>query len=280
MAAAYTHYRFGQTVLAGLPEAYQELITEALPYFHLGLQGPDILFFYQFYRANPIARQGYALHDVSGCEFFSRMADILDSKKDSEDYRGALSYVYGCLCHFALDSTVHAYIDAYAEQHPVDHLGIETEFDRMMMARDGRSPVFTSKTGSLLADERIAAACHDFYSEVDEREFLSAIRNMKFVDRMMMADNPVKRLMVRAVLRAAGFHDKYSGLMMTYRPNPHCRESNHTLIQLYKQALPLARALVLDFCTFAQGDHVHPQYRFDFNGIEHEIWERKSDDVF
>ena len=71
MPAVYAHRRFGEKVLAACQndeartaiETYQDL-------FNIGLQGPDILFYYDPLRQNPYKAAGDALHDAPAAPFF------------------------------------------------------------------------------------------------------------------------------------------------------------------------------------------------------------------
>jgi hypothetical protein len=57
-----------------------------------------------------------------------KMADeIIETASDKE---AALAYIYGFICHFALDSTCHGYIDEKIAQSGVSHTEIEVEFER------------------------------------------------------------------------------------------------------------------------------------------------------
>ena len=70
MPAVYAHYRFGAKVSRKLPEDLRKIATTYHPQFTIGLQGPDIFFFYRPYRKNRIARYGNHLHEIPAREFF------------------------------------------------------------------------------------------------------------------------------------------------------------------------------------------------------------------
>ena len=47
MPTTYTHYRFGMDVLSQLPDSLKKEIEKNLSLYHIGLHGPDILFYYK-----------------------------------------------------------------------------------------------------------------------------------------------------------------------------------------------------------------------------------------
>ncbi len=52
--------------------------------------------------------------------------------------RIAFSYLAGALCHYALDSTAHPYINAKAAKRPGMHTAVERKLDRLELKRQGR----------------------------------------------------------------------------------------------------------------------------------------------
>ena len=106
MPAAYTHYRFGRDVLRLLPPEKRQVISGHRALYDIGLHGPDIYFFYRPLTDNAVARMGHSLHRQTGATVLRRMAALL-AQAPSE---AATAYLYGFLCHFALDSACHGYV--------------------------------------------------------------------------------------------------------------------------------------------------------------------------
>ncbi len=67
------------------------------------------------------------------------------------------AYLYGFLCHFALDRACHGYIAEQIARSGVAHTEIEVEFDRSLLVQAGLDPIRTSLTGHLHASARSAA---------------------------------------------------------------------------------------------------------------------------
>ena len=73
MPAAYAHLTFGRSVLRVLPEGKARTLILANPaLFEIGLQGPDILFFYHPLNHHPVNRIGHELHEQSALSFLTR----------------------------------------------------------------------------------------------------------------------------------------------------------------------------------------------------------------
>ena len=54
MPAGYTHYVFGEQVLSQLDENIKKRIMPYIDLYHIGIHGPDILFYYDVYKKNPV----------------------------------------------------------------------------------------------------------------------------------------------------------------------------------------------------------------------------------
>src|SRR6056297_3360967 len=124
MPDTYAHYTFGQKVLANLDKTYKEMILENIDIFNIGLQGPDILFYYKPLIKNWINRVGYAMHKKSAAPFFLRAKKII---RRSIDKNINISYIAGFICHFLLDSECHPFINSLTEKMDnLSHSEIET----------------------------------------------------------------------------------------------------------------------------------------------------------
>ena len=62
MPSVLAHYQFGQEVLKELSERTLQLVKSYKEEFDLGLQGPDILFFYKPYTGTYISKIGSEIH--------------------------------------------------------------------------------------------------------------------------------------------------------------------------------------------------------------------------
>ncbi len=59
MPAGYTHYVFGEQVLDQLDESIKKRIMPYIDLYHIGIHGPDILFYYDVYKKNPVKSLGF-----------------------------------------------------------------------------------------------------------------------------------------------------------------------------------------------------------------------------
>ena len=210
MPSTYAHRCFGADVLTQLPEALQKKIEPYRALYDIGLHGPDLLFYYKALQSNPVNRLGNAMHEQPGTVFFERARGVIRNAKNRD---AALVYALGYICHFALDSTCHPYVEQYHIQ-----------------------------------PSRIwANVVAPFYEGVTVDEVYQAMTGMVFVHKMLLASNPVKRWVVLTAIRAAGKWEFMHGLVANPKPNPQCAESGKQLDALYQSAIPLAVRLINEY---------------------------------
>ena len=108
MPAAITHFLLAQKALdefqknSGVP-----IVKDA---FIWGAQGPDILFFdnlLTFRKGENLRGWGTRMHDELPSRLLSAMRDCALNLPESDPVR---SYLYGFLCHYALDRTAHPFV--------------------------------------------------------------------------------------------------------------------------------------------------------------------------
>ncbi|MBP1743800.1 MAG: hypothetical protein H6Q58_778 [Firmicutes bacterium] len=129
MPAVAAHYYYGQAVLKLLPEDIKKLIEGHKPAFDLGLQGPDILFYYKLWKKNAVVELGHELHRQNADALISRALKNMRSPDPD-----AQAYLLGFVCHFVLDSTFHGRISQLAAE-VVEHRLLESELDRQILEK-------------------------------------------------------------------------------------------------------------------------------------------------
>lgn len=258
MPSTYAHRRFGAQAAARLPEPLQGVVDRHRALYDIGLHGPDILFYYHPLHANPISSRGGAMHDRPGAAFFAAARGPLNAAEDRE---AALAYLLGFVCHFALDSTCHPYVEQYTRDRGISHCEIETEFDNRLLRQDGQDPLRFFTAGHIRPTEENARIIAPFYNGLTTGEVAGALRGMVTVHRCLQASSAPKRWLIRTVMRLAGKYDSLHGLVANPQPNPDCADSSLRLEQLYAQALPLAVRLMTEY---AAGGPLDPAYQHTF----------------
>ena len=244
MPSTYAHRRFGADVLVQLPRELRERITPYRPLYDMGLHGPDLMFYYRALQSNPVNRLGNAMHEQPGRVFFTRARGVVNTARNKN---AALAYALGFVCHFALDSTCHPYVERYTRESGVSHCEIETEFDNQLMREDGLDPMHFFTAGHIRPNREFAKIIAPFSENVTADETYGAMRGMVRVHHLLQATSPVKRWVVLTALKAAGTYDVMHGLVANLQPNPRCEASDKELEALYQQALPLAVRLITEY---------------------------------
>ena len=244
MPSTYAHRRFGADVLERLPAELQEKIAPYRELYDIGLHGPDLLFYYHAAKSTPVSALGNAMHEQPGAVFFERARGVVNKAKNRD---AALAYALGFLCHFALDSTCHPRVEQDVRDSGVSHCEIETEFDNMLLRRDGKDPLHFLTASHIHPSMERAKVIAPFYQGITILQAYDAMKGMVAVHKLLLASSPVKRWVVLTALKAAGTYDVMHGLVANLQPNPRCEASDKELEALYQQALPLAVRLITEY---------------------------------
>ena len=185
--------------------------------------------------------------------------------ENATDKSAALAYALGFVCHFALDSTCHPYVEAYVRESGVGHCEIETEFDNALLREDGYDPMKFFTASHIKPSRERAEVIAPFYEGVTVDETLAAMKGMITVHHFLQAANPVKRWVVLTGMKAVGRYEGLHGLVANPQPNPACAESCEQLDALYQKALPLAERLILEYRdTLQTGAPLDQAYQHTF----------------
>lgn len=134
MPAIATHYQFGQLVFWSIRGRVAEEIATHKRLFDLGLQGPDILFFYNPLKDNEVDALGHAIHDGSGRSFIEPALAKLQEEYADDERDAAMAYLLGCVCHFMLDSACHSEVDRSISDG-YGHNDLEADLDKAILEK-------------------------------------------------------------------------------------------------------------------------------------------------
>ena len=150
--------------------------------YNFGLLGPDPYLFYHFYMkplSNRVNKYSSVMHREHTGDFLTALAK---RAKDDED---VFAYLAGFLCHYALDSDTHPYINRKAKGSYAMHMAIEHKLDRLNggkitippflpeSMKDAVGGAITEIYGWKDAWEKLKAGHHDmapFYKIVEDKK--------------------------------------------------------------------------------------------------------------
>ena len=201
------------------------------------------------------------MHAQSALPVFQRLR-----RGVAEDRPMAWGYAAGFLCHLALDSACHGWIDRKAAQGPVTHLAMEAEFDRLLMERDGLVSLGRSYLPPVPGEAVFAAAALAYESTAAQVE--EGYRSMRKTTALFA------RLSGHQLSRPANFLAgrlpklrALRGIFLTVEPRAVFDESNAYLTQrLAATVEPAAQQMARFFRAAESGGALDPWLDRDFKG--------------
>ena len=271
----YAHLRFGDRVLNGLPADLAERLGQEREAFDLGCLGPDPLFFYQPIRPNAVRREGVRMHRAaSAMPVVERIRQAIEAEVPM-----AAGYGAGFLCHLALDSACHGYLNERGAEGPLSHMAMEGEYDRMLLELDGLDASARTHLPSAPSDWAVweAAACAFAHASPDQMR--RAYRSMTFMTGFLArANGRASGRVIGAVSHMLPIRSA-KGLALKREPHPSTEESNAHLDRMIERAIPeTAVQIAAFFRSIEEEGPVPGWFDRDFKGSvarpqEHLHWE-------
>lgn len=246
MPTTYTHYKFGKDVLLNLPEPLRKTIDTRRELFDIGLHGPDLLFYYYPLSYNHVNKTGVKLHKKCAAEFFMHAKEVIQS---ADDKIGAKAYIYGVVCHYALDSVCHKYVEKIIHVSGYGHSEIEMEWDRRVMEADGLNPLIYVPVKHLHPSKRNAKVIAPFYEGIKEGEIYKASKGMVWALNELMPLSPYKDVIVKKALKLVNLETKY-GLFMSVNENKKLDRYIDILDSVYEETIDFAVQLIDEYRSF------------------------------
>ena len=241
MPTTYAHYQFGKDVIRTLPGPLQKAIENHRQLFDIGLYGPDIFFYYRIFHKNRVNAIGYRMHEEYADTFFEHAAEVIKTTKNKS---AARAYIYGFICHFALDSECHKYVEKMIQVSGITHSEIEMEFDRMILVRKHIDPMTFHRANCIHPTINNAAVIAEFFDGVSAKEIRKTLRYMILCDKLLTVPNPIKRKALFFGMKVTGQYEGVYGMVMSEQPNPACKKYCQILNGVYHGAVPIAGKMI------------------------------------
>lgn len=232
MPGNYAHYRFGCELMGRMSDSQLRTVKRFRQLYDMGLHGPDVFFHHDPVLQTSVRQLGSKYHDQTGQMFFERVCRSIRMNPSE----GAIAYLYGVLAHYALDSLSHPFVNRMAAEGKGLHLEIETEFDRFLLARDGKKPPYLQDISThmkLTPGECETVAM--FYPPVGSSAIGRCVKNMASNTRfLVMPQGPWRTISTKVMAKVM---PKAAALVMPVHPNRKCAELNSSLLRLYEMAM-------------------------------------------
>lgn len=268
-----THYLFANECAKKLNKAVQKCIEKYPREYIIGSNGPDFLFFYQFFdsKKKHIRDIGNLLHAYKINEFYTKAGNIINQCDDEELKEAMTSYLAGHLCHWALDSTTHPYVfyktGWQAKINESMHHRFEYMIDALLLEKMKQTSIKKFKYYLLTKQSKISVKtiasiyvpiCNELFdSELDEKIIKQALDDWYSINRFCYDPYKVKTPFVKLYEKKVNSPYLYSGNIIpakadyTYdvlnlEKNSWCypvddtKTSNESFIELFEKAQNLA----------------------------------------
>lgn len=267
MPTTYTHYRFGRDVYKRLPQEIQTIIRSHGGLYNIGLHGPDLLFYYKVFEKNKINQTGFAMHGRPGIEFFRQAAPVIYGERrrrwsgDHKSGHGShnssetipftvsarYAYIFGFLCHFALDSRCHPYVEQMVREMGISHSEMEAELDRDLMTRDGLDPMVCRPTAHLRPRIFYGNIIAGFFPDISATQIAASIRWMRFCCNLLAPAGHRLHFFIWYLMKLGHLPVSVQDMVIRERPNPACAPLIRKLEHLYLQAVADGAELIVNF---------------------------------
>lgn len=256
MPTCYTHKKMGELVYKALPKDTRTLIRKYLPYYLIGLHGPDILFFNPGIGENSAAAYGRKLHHEPFEEFFENACMVLQNSEDDRQ----LVYLYGYMCHLFSDYRIHGALPELDRELGVTHGKMETELDRCLMKEDGLDPVNYPVMAHLPVSRELAHDIAPFYLGVSEEQVFRSLLTMKTAFTFSRSNNRYYRKILSDIMAFAGYEEKIPNMIVCPDESEICLTAMPQLKELFAKSVVEAVDAIENVTKFVYSSDKLPYY--------------------
>ncbi|MDO5146075.1 MAG: zinc dependent phospholipase C family protein [Eubacteriales bacterium] len=244
MPTTYTHYAYGQEVFQRLSPELRKQIRPYMGYYHIGVHGPDILFYYRSFRKNGMNQYGVKVHQEPMRCFLEYAFSVYGRQDHKEE---AFAYLAGFMTHYILDSTCHPYIRKRIRETGISHAEIETDWDYLMMKKYGKNPLHYKAARHIHTDRRKAEVIAPYYKK-SPGQIQEGLRYMKFIlNHVFHSHFGAKRELSSLINRYfLGGRSSFPHYFRKKRMNPQNEQTCRRLSEYYRESIPLCARMITE----------------------------------
>lgn len=244
MPGTYAHYAFGKEVLSHTDDEISKIISKNMDLFFIGLHGPDILFYYKpLTIVNAVNKLGRHLHHENANIFFDKARGIISNTKYKDEY---FAYLFGFVCHFMLDSECHPYINRITKENHLSHTEIESEFDKLLLNREGKDPFKIDLTNHIKSDSTLGEFICPFF-DLNNNKIIKSLKSMKFYSSIFNTPNKITQFLIAFSMKILFIYNKIHGVFFNPKDNPACKNICLNIESLYNNSIDKAAVALKDF---------------------------------
>lgn len=252
MPSITTHYLFAKEVFNHLNKKEQARIQDELNIYYIFAQSHDFLFYYTFdiKEAKRIKDLGHFAHHNNTQDY---LINIVKYIKDNhlENNSQLLSYLYGSITHYSLDTTTHPYIfyktGIYRKNNPASkkyrgqHTLMEKDLDAIYYKKYTNKEYNTCNIskdiiGKPLFSKELKASINQVFKITYNQDniahyYYKGIQHAKFISSILVKDYfGLKRLIYRLIDTLTFHHFGYISSYSTHilKPNTKYLNLDHT----------------------------------------------------
>lgn len=253
MPASYAHQCFGDAVLK--KTSVPSLIQKHIDYYNLGLQGPDLLFYFHPTKTNPINKKGSRMHEEPAKQMFRWFSEEKDERK--------IVYLLGFICHFTLDAACHPYINQWVKEKGWGHYAIERELDMALIHRHSAAEQRVARC--FVNDHEICTKIGEVLG-VENVIISQCIDTFKTLNNLIYSSHRDLRRLAIAVIKVLHL-GSFGDMFLRDQPDAQMRDEIQFLVSLTAKSVDQAVMLQDNFLSVLAGRGAFDPF-FDRNYLQ------------
>ena len=265
-----THGLFAKSVYNKISSKPIKAIIQQHPReFIIGSNGPDFFFFYKFFQKghDHVRNVGNLVHNSKINDFYEHAMKQIEDEKDKEIKNAMIAYVCGHLCHWALDSRAHPYVNyrtgAYTGISESWHHRFESMMDAMMLKKMKNETIKTFKFYLLAKQSKLSVkAISNIYVptvkklfdiDLNEKHIKDALNDWYHIQTYLYDPTGAKTKVLKVYEKKVKKPWLYSGNVVPYKidetydvlnknhqewcyPTDNSRKSNESFLEIFARA--------------------------------------------
>lgn len=145
-----------------------------------------------------------------------------------------------------LDSECHPYINKTTKEENLSHTEIESEFDKLLINKEGKNPFYVDLTTHIHVDSTLAEIISPFFN-TNTSKITRALKSMKFYNSIFNTPDKISRFIIFSGLKISALYNKLHGIFFNFNENSKCKNVCLNIEYLYNNSIDKVANILEDF---------------------------------
>ena len=256
MPAIFAHKLLATEVIDKINNDIQNVIKSNFRSYLAGTLGPDLFYFYGFYKGLPLTSKANLIHRTKAYLFFD--VKIKDDKE--------LAFILGLITHYTLDKNVHKYI--HKIENEFSHVRLERELEYLLLKENKINLNEYNFYEHICIDTDLLPFLYELF-EIPEKKIKKAYKNTKLIIKYAYNQNKFIKTLVKIIMKISFTYKNNKDMLLSTDILKEDKKQLEIILKLWEESKEETIININNYYAYLkEKEQLSENFNYNFEGEE------------